>query len=73
MEKLFKTYHGEKHLKAGKASVATLAGDIANLISLPKDVISFYVKCRIFFRIRILNQNMVKERRDKRKMNKLQN
>ena len=70
METLFKTYHGENSLKPGKASVMALTNDIAAIVSLPKDVITFFVRYRTFFRICILNQNMIQERRNKNKKKK---
>ena len=71
MEKLFQIYHGEKDLKAGRNSVKTLADEIAKHVILPLDVITFFVRCRTFFRIRILNKDMKKIRSEKRKMSKM--
>lgn len=58
MEKLFICHHGETLLKTGKDVVNLLSDDIANFVSLPKDVIVFFVRRRTFFRILMLNRNM---------------
>lgn len=71
MEGLFKCYHGEKELKPGKESVKTVTNDIATYVELPLDVIRFFVRCRIFFRMRILNRNIKSSRQVTKKLAKL--
>ena len=71
MEKFFQTYHGVKTLKASRNSIKTLANEISKLVILPLEVITFFVRCRTFFRMRILNRDMKNTRCEKRKMKKL--
>lgn len=71
---LFNCYHGKNTLKAGKSVVSKTASSLKDYVELPEEVISFYVRCRIFFRIRILNDNMRitgMQRKLGSKMNKL--
>ena len=56
MERMFICYHGEKSLRPGKGAIRSLSEKIAELVSLPDEVISYFVRCRLFFRIRILNK-----------------
>lgn len=55
MEAMFRFYHGEKELKEGKGCVNILSIDSGNHVLLP-EVIKFFVKCRLFFSMRILNK-----------------
>lgn len=73
MEAYFKCYHGEKSLQVGKNAVKTLTNEIAKYVKLPLEVITFFVKCRIFFRMRILNRGIKSSRQIVRKMKKLTN
>ena len=59
MEKLFKLYHGEKLLRPGKGVIRFLANHIENCVSLPSKVVLFFVRCRMFFRMRVLNTQSV--------------
>ena len=56
MEKLFVCFHGKKTLKAGKNSIVTLSRLINKYVNLPSEVINYFVRCRFFFRMRILNR-----------------
>lgn len=71
MEKLFNCYHGEFSLKEEKNAVRKLAELISGFVPLPKDVVVFFVKCRVFFRIRILNRKLTENRKATKKMAKL--
>ena len=71
MERLFKCYHGEKGLKAGKGSINNLSNDIANFVDLPKDVIIYFVRCPVFFRMRILNREIESSRKKTKKLSKI--
>lgn len=57
MEKLFKCYHGEKLLKPGKACKSNLTKIICKHVNLPEKVIAYFVRLRVFLRIRNLNRN----------------
>ena len=70
MEKLFKTYNGEK-LKPRKGVVCDLAHIIEMSVSLPFKVIEFFVRCRMFFRMRVLNAQISSNRQKNKKMSKL--
>ena len=70
---LFNSFHGEKGLKPGKGAVTTLSSLMKEHISLPYEVITFYVRCRTFFRIRILNRANRNERMLQKKMHKIVN
>jgi len=57
MEKLFKCFHGETDLKPGKNSIKELTERISGLVeSVPEEVVTFYIRCRVFFRMRVLNK-----------------
>lgn len=71
MEKLFKCYHGENSLKPGKGAIFKLAANISQYVSSPADVITFFVRCRLFFRMRVLNRGMTSNRAQSRKMAKV--
>lgn len=76
MEKMFLWYHGEKYLKLGKGATDKLADLISecfksNNITLPYEVIKFFVRCRTFFRIRVLNRSISSLRKAQNKMKKL--
>ena len=73
MDYLFKCHHGEHKLKPGKAAVFSLSRDIAKLVSLPVDVITYFVRCRMFFRMRNLNRKICSSRKNVHKMSKLKN
>lgn len=71
METLFGCHHGEKTLKPGKGAIKQLTSDITKFVSLPTDVIAYYVRCRIFFRMRELNRTIKSARKQSRKMLKV--
>lgn len=71
MEKYFRCYHGNTALRAGKDSVKTLTNEITNYIDLPLNVVQFYVKCKVFFRMRILHREISFSRKVIKKMAKL--
>lgn len=71
MENLFKCHHGQTELKPGKGAIKILAEQITNLVSLPADVVQYFVRCRMFFRMRILNRNCNKQKQNDRKLKKL--
>ena len=56
MESCFNVSHGETSLKQGHQSVRNLSFYISSMIDLPADVVTFFVKCRTYFRIRELNK-----------------
>lgn len=58
MEEAFIVVHGKRGLKPGKYSMSSLSSLIRKHVDLPKDVVAYFVKCRIFFRMRILNRNL---------------
>lgn len=58
MERMFIIYHGNKELKAGKDAIKSLSGDIQSIVELPAEVITYFVRCRMFFRIRALNRKL---------------
>lgn len=47
---IFKCYHGEQTLKSGNGAIGKLARDMCEFVDLPSEMITFYVKCRTFFR-----------------------
>ena len=71
MERMFLCYHGEKSLKAGQKVIQSLAVMMYEHISLPKEVIKYFVRCRTFFRIRVLNRHIASSRKINNKMKKL--
>ena len=71
MEKMFICYHGEKSLKPGKGAVKELSLEIANIMELPLDLVTYFVRCRTFFRIRILNRDIISSRKIVNKVKKL--
>lgn len=60
MENLFMCYHGNNDLRSGKKSIKTLANMISEYVALPSEVVTYFVRCRMFFRIRILNRKISK-------------
>lgn len=71
METLFQCHHREGKLVPGKNAVKTLVVQIVEHVALPEDVIKFFVRCRIFFRIRELNKKITHARSHKRKIDKI--
>lgn len=72
MENLFTCHHGKYELKPGKSAVKTLTSDVAKFVSLPVDVITYFVRCRMFFRMRTLNRkNSSSTRKKEHKISKL--
>lgn len=53
MERLFKCCHGDKDLKPGTESIHNVSKEMSNFVPLPNEFINYFVKCRLFFRIRI--------------------
>ena len=75
MEKMFLCHHGNKTLKPGKGAIQLLTELINNCLNGEKvtlhiDVIKFYVRFRTFFRMRILNRDIMPERSKQNKMKK---
>lgn len=56
--RLFNCYHVEHTLKPGIGAIKKLAQDMCEFVDLPSEVVTFYVTCRTFFRMRILNRNL---------------
>lgn len=72
MEKMFLCYHGKKTLKPGRGSIRTLTNLISPFVDLPGEVIQYFIKCRMFFRIRILNREAREcSRKEKKKIKQL--
>ena len=71
MEKMFKCYHGLKTLKPGKTCVQKASSLIAELVSLPKEVITYFVRCRMFFRMRVLNKKLISSKKTVNKLKKM--
>lgn len=72
MERLFRIYHGEKLLKPGTDCMGNLSRLIGRHVRLPDKVIQYFVKCRVFFRMRNLNRNIADtSKKVQRKMKKL--
>lgn len=67
MEKLFLCHYRENGLKPGKGTIKMLAADMSKLVSLPIDVISFFIRCRMFFRMRELYKNIISSRKHSKK------
>lgn len=71
MEKLFNCYHGNSLLKAEENAFKNLTTYMVQLVSLPEDVIAYFIKCRVFFRMRILNRKLSEKARVMKKKAKL--
>ena len=71
MEKAFIAFHGKKYLKPGKGVMKGLAADISKIVDLPIEVITYFVRCRTFFRMRVLNRNITSSRKEVNKMKKI--
>ena len=55
MEQLFKSFHGE-HLKPGVDGITKLVNIFRELnIDVPDEVMKIFFRCRIHFRVKILN------------------
>lgn len=67
MEHCFNLYHGEKALKPEYNSMKKLSSYICSVVDLPNDVVFFFVKCRVFFRLRELNRRLRECRTKKNK------
>lgn len=58
MRKVFKVIHGDS-LKVGKDYLKTLVHEIESVgVDVPHDVISFFAKISVYFRIRKQNSNI---------------
>lgn len=71
MEKMFISYQGNEELRAEKHFVQNIKNIMKYLVPLPEDVIEYFVRCRLFFRLRILNRKIMDKRGAMRKMAKL--
>ena len=76
MENMFLCNHGNKDLKPGRGAIELLTESIrkcfdSNQVSLPLEVIRFYVRCRTFFRMRILNRDITQLKSKQNKMKKI--
>ena len=71
MEKMFKCHHGERTLKPGKAALSELADVITKHINLPEEVVRYFVRCRAFFRMRVLNREITSSRKTEQKIKKI--
>lgn len=73
VEETFRDYHGDKLLVEGQGAVSRLLESVHPSIALPREVIEYYLRCRIYLRIKHLNQavKMEKARKNMRKMKKL--
>lgn len=69
MEKLFNCYHGEKSLKPYKKYISNLSQLCSTHVNLPKDVVQYFIKCRIFFRMRRYDRSYRNSKCIQRKMN----
>lgn len=58
MGKLYECYHGKDSLIPGKNANRKVTQYMQQHVDLPEEVIAFYVRCRTFFRIRILNKKL---------------
>lgn len=67
----FKCHHGENTLKPGKEAVGQLAKDMCKFVDLPVEVITYYVRCRTFFRIRKLNRGILASNQNYKKIHHL--
>ena len=57
MEQLFKSFHGAQ-LKAGVNWITRLINIFRELsIDVPEEVMQFFIRCRIHFRVNILNSH----------------
>ena len=82
MREVFKSIHGES-LREGKDCVKTLASEMKFAINesemnsadfnLPDEIIYFFAKLCIFFRIRHLNKKIDMERKKTKSCNKIEN
>lgn len=70
MEKLFEIYHGKKSLKSGRKAIKKLSTLICKRVNLPEDVVHYFVRCRVYFRIRILNREIERFKKMKYKLSK---
>ena len=59
MEKLFKIHHGNKELKAEKYAIKSLTANIQSRVKLPADIITYFMRCRMFFFSRIHGLNRI--------------
>lgn len=56
MEACFNIFHGVNSLKPGKNSVQSLTSYLETVVDVPTEVIAYFIRCRVFFRIRELNR-----------------
>lgn len=66
MDKMFISFQGTEKLKDGKQFVQKIKNSMKDLIPLPEDVIEYFVKCRLFFRMRILNRKIMEDHGEKK-------
>ena len=58
-------------LKAGPNTVKNLKNDVMKYISLAEEVITYTIRTRMFFRMRVLNKKVKSSRSLNRKVSKL--
>lgn len=68
VEKLFESFHGKKTLQSGRKSVNKSTSSICKRVNLPQDIVHYFVKCRVHFRIRILNREIQRNNKMKYKL-----
>ena len=71
MERIFKCHHGDTGLKGGSKAIQKLTSDIRIFVQLPEEVIRYFVKYRMFFRLRVLNRAIGSSRKKAKKMSKI--
>ena len=71
MEHLFLCYHGQKSLTPGRNTTEKLTMEICRHVTLPQEVIRFFARTRMFFRMRNLNRNLRLHKSENRKYSKL--
>ena len=74
LEEIFRKRHSDQLLEEGQA-LTWMVKLAEHVQDIPKDVIQFYFRCRIYFRVRELNQKLSFEKARKKcqKMNKIVN
>ena len=77
MRRTFTAVHGST-LQEGRDCMRTMVTDLTKIVDVPHDVLYFFVKISVFFRIRHLNKQIIAERKklkacrsDNRKMKKI--
>ena len=70
IEEIFRRHHGNSLNEESRAvnNLVELASQV--LGDFPIEILRFYYRCRIFFKIKILNKEMV-ENKNRKKLNKM--